>query len=332
METGMTGGIKPILRGAATALVVVVIFLGAIAALLLGFVWWTLPAATAPVTIPSPDGRAAVKKQYGPFDEAGYVDISVVSPGLFFDNSHRLATLQNPTGVTNEDGATISWSGSHHVTVGWPVNGMPVQGPSNVDGIQISYRAYDPDLSHVSEQNVVSLPLHHVAVTFREAHVQDPHARYVASGRPVEHIQCIVRVSGFDGSVFDNVTAELGGTAVGSGIGLEVGVTPLPRGKSPQQTLTQAELADVFPQNDLTSAPGQEGGEVRYRLFTVNEAQQVFSAVKRGRFDLLVALNFGEKVIRYKVETSVSSQVINSFNACSAKTSFYGIPFVVRQG
>jgi hypothetical protein len=76
---------------------------------------------------------------------------------------------------------------------------------------------------------------------------------------------------------------ELGGTAVGSGIGLEAAVSPLSRGQSPQQTLTQAELADVFPQNDLTSAPGQEGGAVRYRLFTVNEAQQVFSAVERAQ-------------------------------------------------
>jgi hypothetical protein len=169
-------------------------------------------------------------------------------------------------------------------------------------------------------------------VTFREVHVLDPHTRYVASGRPVEHIQCMVKVSGFDGVVFDNVSAELGGTSVGSGIGLEVSASSLSRGRSPQQTLTQAELAGVFPQNDLTSAPGQEGGAVKYRLFTVNEAQQVFSAVETGRFDLLVALNFGEKVVRYKVETSANSQVIDSFNACSAKTSFYGVPFLVRRG
>jgi len=167
-------------------------------------------------------------------------------------------------------------------------------------------------------------------VTFREQREQDAHARYAATGRRMEHLQCIVKVSGFDGSVSGNVTAEIGGTAVGSGIGLKVAVTPLSRGLSPQQTLTQAEFADVFPQNDLTSAPGQEGGAVMYRLFTASEAQRLFSAVGKGRIDLLVALNFGEKVIRYRGDAPVSSQVINSFNACSSKTSFYGTPFVVQ--
>jgi hypothetical protein len=136
-----------LIRGTAAVLVPTAIFVGAIAVLFMGIVWWSLPPASAPVTIPSPDGRSAVTKQYGPFDEAGYVDINVVSPGPFFDHSYRLATLQNPTGVTNEDGATISWNGDHHVTVAWPVNGIPVRGPGNLAGIQISYRAFDPDLS-----------------------------------------------------------------------------------------------------------------------------------------------------------------------------------------
>jgi hypothetical protein len=45
----------------------------------------------------------------------GYVDIGVVSPGLFVDHSHRLATLQHPMGVTNDDGVMIVWNGNHHV-------------------------------------------------------------------------------------------------------------------------------------------------------------------------------------------------------------------------
>ncbi|WP_147297838.1 hypothetical protein [Trinickia dinghuensis] len=62
---------------------------------------------------------------------------------------------------------------------------------------------------------------------------------------------------------------------------------------------------------EITSAPGQEGGRmVNYRLLTVNEAQKVFSEVKKGRFDLLVALGLGEKVIRYNIAISVSSQII----------------------
>ncbi len=327
----MAGGLKPILSGAVAVLIAVVVFLSAIAALFLGIVWWTMPAASAPVTIPSPDGRAAVKKQYGPFDEAGYVDISVVSPGLFFDHSHRLATIQNATGVTNEDGATIAWNDNHHVTVGWPLSGRPVQGPTDVDDIQISYRRYDPDLSHVSEQNLVSLPLHRVAVTFREEHIKDVNQRHETSGLPVGHLQCIVKVTGEDGSVFEGVTAEFGGTAVGSGIGLKIAVTPRAQNHSPQPTLTQAELGGVFPKNDLTSAPGQEGGALSYRLFTTNEAHQVFSAMRSGRFDLLIGLNFGEKVIRYRIETSVGRQVIRSFNDCSARTRFYGVPFLVSE-
>ena len=105
--TRITDAIKGILRGTTEALVAVIAFIIAAGALLVEIFWWTMPAASALVTIPSPDGHSAVKKQYRPFDEAEYVDISLVSPGLFFDRSHRLASLQNPTGVTNEDGATI---------------------------------------------------------------------------------------------------------------------------------------------------------------------------------------------------------------------------------
>jgi hypothetical protein len=313
------------------------IVLGYLVALVLGLIvvasmilWLLSPAATPPIIVPSPDGKAAVKKQYGPLDEAEYVELRVVLPLLIFHPSYHLATLQNPTGVTNEDGATISWDGNRRIVVGWPVGGIPVQGPSRIRDIQISYREYDPVLSHVPSLQVVELSLHDVTITFQETHVLDATARYVGTGRRVEHVQCIVKVSGFDGSLLGHVTAEVGGTATGSGVGLKVSATRLSPDIAPQQTLTQAEFEGVFPQNDLTSAPDQQDGTVGYRLFTVSEAKRVFAAIEKGKVDLLIGMNLGEKVVRYKAETLVDRKVLDSFNSCSAKASFYGVPFVAQ--
>jgi hypothetical protein len=310
------------------------IVIGYLIALILGLIvvasvilWLLSPAATPPIIVPSPDGKAAVKKQYGPLDEAGFVELRVVSPLLIFRPSYHLATVQNPTGVMNEDGATISWDGNRHIVVGWPMGGVPVQGPSRIRDIQISYREYDPVLSHVRSPHVVELPLHGVKVTFQETHVLDATARYVGTGRRVEHVQCVVKVSGFDGSLLSHVTAEVGGIAAGSGVGLKVSATRLSPDLAPQQTLTQAEFEGVFPKNDLTSAPGQQDGAVRYRLFTASEAKQIFAAIEKGEIDLLIGMNLGEKVVHYKAETLVDRKILDSFNSCSAKASLYGSPF-----
>lgn len=181
-------------------LVGVGIVIGYLVALVLGLIvvasvilWLLSPAATPPTIVPSPDGKAAVEKQYGPLDEARYAELRLVSPMWVFRPSYHLATLQNPTGVTNEDGATISWDGNRRVVLGWPVGGTPIQGPSRIRDIQISYREYDPVLSHVPSPHVVDLSLHDVTVTFQEKHVLDATARYVATGRRVEHVQCILK-------------------------------------------------------------------------------------------------------------------------------------------
>ena len=317
-------------------LVGVGITIGFLAVLVIGLIacaavvmWIASPAPIPPLLVASPDGRAAVMKQYGPLDEAEYVELRVVVPWLIFHPSYHLATLQNPTGVTREDGATVSWDGNGRLILGWPAGGIPVRGPTRIGDIQISYREYDPVLSHVSSADVINLALHDVTATFQEQHVLERNSRYVATGRQVEHIQCAIKVSGFDGSLFGRVTVEVGGTAVGSGIGLKVYASRLAPDLAPSQTLTQAEFEGVFPQNDLTSAPGQEDGAVAYRLFTVNEAKQVFAAIKDGRVDLLLALNFGDKVLHYSGKVSINRTAIDSFNACSARARFYYTPFVV---
>lgn len=139
-----------------------------------------------------------------------------------------------------------------------------------------------------------------------------------------------IKVSGFDGSMLGRVSAEVGGTAAGSGIGLKVSATRLSSDLAPQKTLTQAEFEGVFPQNDLTLSPGQQDGAVAYRLFTVSEAKRVFVAIEKGQIDLLIGVNFGEMVLHYKAETAVDRKILDSLNSCSAKTSFYGVPFTVQ--
>jgi hypothetical protein len=125
----------------------------------------TLPLSTPPITIRSPSTTAAVVKQYGPIDEAEQVNVNVLIGG----RSYSLLSIPNPSGVINGDGVTIGWNGEHRLTLGWPIGATPVSGPKSVDGIDVSYRAYNPDLSDVTAENTRKLPLHNASVTFRKS-------------------------------------------------------------------------------------------------------------------------------------------------------------------
>ncbi len=239
-----------------------------------------------------------------------------------------------------DDGITIGWTGEHHVTIGWPEGAKSIGGPSRVDDVDVDYRSYVPNITSQQKIKARELTLHDVSLTFSEVDAQNGNARYVATGKPVSLIECIVAIDGTDGQVFDQVTFQLIGHGIGraddpynsfGAVGIRVSVKPLPDGKSPALTLTQAEITGTFPQNDVNVAPGQDASSVSYRTFDTTEAQQIFTTIKKGSLDAKIALTFGQQILAYHLNLPTAKAVVKDFNACSAKTNIYGVPFFIPE-
>ncbi len=112
---------------------------------------------------------------------------------LIDSRSYLLLSFPNPSGVISGDGVTIGWKGDHQVTLRWPSGVKPISGPRSAGGIEVSYRAFSPDLSNVTVENTRQLSLNDVSVNFWEVDTQWGHARYMATGLPVPEIHALLR-------------------------------------------------------------------------------------------------------------------------------------------
>jgi hypothetical protein len=317
---------SPIIRAA--------IFIIAVPLALFGMLPHVLGAPSTPaIEVASPSGKSVAIKQYGPFDEAERLVVSIRDS---HGHSYPLISRPNPTGVINEDGVTFGWDGDQHLTIGWPNGGAAVAGADQVGDIKVSYRSYDPVLSNTRPMEMPHIPLQNSSVNFREEDGHHGNARYSTTGEPVPEIKCIIELNGVDGKFFSKVSAQFIGDGIGKSddkyksfgaVGVRVALEPLLDGSSPRKTLTSAEIAGVFPQNKLAAAPYQEAWSVYYRLFNKNEALKVFSEIKQGNTNLIIALNFGDKTINYEVSVPFSREISGKFNECSKKTNIYGSPF-----
>ena len=296
---------------------------------------------TAAIVIPSPSGATVIEKQYGPFDQADYVSLYLRKQRSFIRRSVLLPPTQNPSGIIGDDGITIGWTGEHHITIGWPQGAKSIGGPGRVDDVDVDYRSYVPDLTSQQTIKARELTLHGVSLKFSEVDAQNGSARYTATGKPVPLIECVVEINGADGQVFDQVMFQIIGHGVGraadpypsfGAVGIKVSVKPLPDGKSPALTLTQAEVAGTFPRNDIDVAPGQDASSVSYQTFNTTEAEQIFASIKKGSLDAKIALTFGKQVLAYHLNLPTAKAVVKDFNACSAKTNIYGEPFSIPEG
>ena len=297
------------------------------------------PQSTS-IVIPSPSGGTVIEKQYGPFDEAGYVSLRLKKQGGFIRRSVLLLSGSNPSGVIGDDGITIGWTGERHVTIGWPQGVKSMVGPGRVGDVDVDYRSYVSDITSQEPVNARELTLRDISLNFSEVDARDGGARYTATGEPVPLIDCIVAINGTDGQVFDQVMFQVIGHGVGrvgdpyssfGGVGVKISVKPLSNGKSPALTLTQGEIAGTFSRNDIDVAPAQDASSVSYRGFTTYEADQIFTAIKERNLNAKLSLTFGQQVLAYHLDLPTAKAVVNEFNACSAKTNIYGKPFFIPE-
>jgi hypothetical protein len=287
--------------------------------------------------VASPSGMATAIKKYGPSDDASWIDVGVRNERGLISHLFPLISESNPTGVINEDGVTFGWDGDQHLTIGWPHRAAGVTGPNQAGDVRVSYRSYDPVLSNTPSTEMTRISLKSTSINFREEDGQAG-GRYAATGKAIPEIKCIVELSGIDGSIFGRIRAEFIGDGLGSsadaghsfgGAGIRITLEPLSDGTSPKETVTGAEISGVFPQNDLASAPHQGSFSVYYKSFTRDEALKIFSSIRQGNTNLIVALNFGDKVLNYDVPVPFNMEIAANFNECSQKTNIYGGPFLL---
>jgi hypothetical protein len=266
-----------------------------------------------PIRTPSPDGKSFVDKQYGTGDFAGFANVYLVTTWWFWEHAHNLSMASNNLDKGGWDGATVSWDGNHRLVVGWPYGRHPMHGPSQVDGISVEYRAYDPSLSRADPKYVENLPLQLVAVTF------------LGKGTGGSDATCILKITGVDPIKSSKVAIEFG--SIRHHVSLTVRVESKTDDSVRRQTLNQAEVANVVPISNF--APIQGLGSIQYPYFSWYEGQRILSMLAQGRVDLSVAWNFGAKIIRYSGATTVSRDVVEKFNLCSSKEPVFGKSLVM---
>jgi hypothetical protein len=293
---------------------------------------------TKDFTVPSPDRRAAIVKTYS---EGPSAEIKLVEAGIF-GHSYLLATVPSPNEF-NSDGVIVSWEGNQEITLASPRIEGPVSGPSRVGNFLVRYESYYPDLSDLPAGRFVDGKLNEPSATFRREVRDFGNARYRSTGQRVPEIDCILDVSGLDAKDSKRIDAQIIGRGIGKSddgealhtfgaIELKVTETGPGHGTSSlEPTLTQAQLANVFPQNSRTNAPGQDGGALVYQGYTLSEAQRMIASIVRGKFELLLTHGFNHEIRRYQIELPLNDRILLQFNACSLETNIYGVPFVVAR-
>lgn len=252
---------------------------------LLAFIRWLFVEPTMDFTVPSPDGAAAIVKTY---TDEPFVDVTLVQRGMF-GRSYSLGSFPSPTEF-NSDGVIVGWEGNQQVAIAWPRGEKPVTGPSQVGNFNIRYESYDPDLSNAPAERFVDSELQKLSITFRQEIRDYGNARYKPWAKRIPEIDCILDVSGIDRDFSEQVDAQIVGEGIGrstdalaggvfSGVHFKVAVKALDRGTHPDRTLTQAQLGNIFPQDQPIVAPGQDGGALHYHGYMGGAPARLISTV-----------------------------------------------------
>ncbi|MEA2897439.1 MAG: hypothetical protein QOJ84_3054 [Bradyrhizobium sp.] len=281
----------------------------------------------------SPARTAGVIKTY--LNESDLVTVGLLRATQSVAEARSLFSLPAKE-VWGEEGATVGWEGERHLTFGWPSGMRPIQGPTRVGDIKISYLSYDPILAHSPQENRRKIQLRDVTAAFDEQEGRGA-ARYAESGEPVPETKCIIEINGVDSVVFDKITVRFTGNGRGrpsdrwksyGAVSVDVAFKTSTNLAQPAQTPTQMQVGSVVPMQASTSAPNQDTWKVGYGGYSKSEALKLFSEINAGKIEVLVALNFGSQILNYVIDGRIiGNDIIERFNICSAKTNVYGTPF-----
>jgi hypothetical protein len=297
-------------------------------------------------SVSSPSGAATIVKQYNGEEQMTY-DLQLKTSRGGKTSSTQIIPPQDVLWEKGPDGIIFGWGNDHDLTIAWPTGFQPIHGQEHVGDIDINYKSYEPDIDLISTSNSHNLRLHDTTVSFKEADLTYGEARYTATNEPVPNFKCIIEINGTDGEAFEGVTIQL----IGDGIGRPddkypsfgmVGVKYIFKkvvGQFASLTPTQAKLNSVYPHFTYASIPPvkavipeQTDLSLYYRSYSPSEALDLFSWLQKGKLAVKVGLNFGQEIINYDADVNLSKDVIDKFNACSAKTNIYPTPFHVPYG
>lgn len=298
----------------------------------------SLPAQS--FSVASPSGTATIVKQYNGDEQITY-DLQLITSRGGNSSSTQILPPQSVEWI-GSDGITFGWENDRHLTIGWPNGFQAIHGQEHVGDIDITYRSYEPDIDLLASNNIHKLHLHNTTVSFKESDLQHGQARYAATNEPVPNIKCIVEISGLDGEAFEGVIVQI----IGNGIGRSGDKYPSPGlvgvsytfakavGQYASLTPTQAKLSSIYPHvpdevytpMKRTVIPQQTNRTLYYKQYKQSEALNLFSQLKKGKLAMKVGLNFGQEILNYEADVNLGKDVIDKFNACSAKTNIYSSP------
>jgi hypothetical protein len=272
--------------------------------------------------VASSSGRHVAEKRFFNDDEPRYA-VFVATRDILWRQSKRLISGRKSTGFGIAGDLTVAWDSDRRLIIGWPIGTPPESGPARIGDVEVRYASYAANPMQDTSQHWRELPLQHVNYSFREEQPQ-----------PLER-RCVVRLTGTDGAVFDNVSAEITGKGfgektdkphIGGSVASAFSLTRLSDGKSPPLTLTQAMIGAVFPVDMLNSGPQNAELSLLYLAYRPREITQLFQTMYRGDFILRFVLSFGEQQLAYRVQEPLPREIVDKFNDCAAMTNILGTP------
>lgn len=284
-------------------------------------------------SVRSPSGQSIATKQYKGEEQVSW-DVLVVTQEV--SGAHPVAVLRDqPLKFTyGSDGVVMGWDGDHHLIIGWPRGQQPVAGPTEVNDVQISYQMFDPDLDIAQSFLKKDILLQNTTVDFREIN-SETGAKYTSTGKPVPHIQCVVKVRGMDPDTTAGVNVEIVGDGMGrSGdpypsfgmVNVIFSLTENPGSHSGQSTLTQGKFGSIFPSFEPNRSPKQSDSSLLYQHYQMPEALRIFANIRSGKVTVKLSSDFGKTASNYHLvlpNDSTASKAIDDFNKCVATTNLY---------
>lgn len=298
------------------------------------------PTPSQSYSVSSPSGAATIVKQYNGEEQRTY-DLQLKTSRGGKISSTQIIPPQDVFWDKDPDGIIFGWKNDRHLTVAWPNGFKSIHGQEHVGDIDINYQSYEPDIDLNTTGNLHNLRLHNTSVSFNESDLPYGKARYATTNEPVPNIKCIIEINGADGEAFEGVTVQIIGDGIGRpsdkypNLGM-VGVKYIftkAVGQYASLTPTQAKLGSVYPHFPYASIPPvktvipvQTDRSLYYHSYSPSEALYLFSSLQKGKLAMKVGLNFGQEIISYEADVNLSKDIIDRFNACSAKTNFYRSP------
>ena len=281
-------------------------------------------------SVRSPSGRMTAMKEYHG-EEAVTWSVSLISTGVV---SSRVAIISNqPLRDTyGSDGVILAWTDDQHLTLAWPKGTLPLTGPTKAGDVAVSYRAFDPDPDRIETAARTQITLQDTAIDFKRVE-ENSGAKYVSTGQPVPHIQCIVRVQGREPKTRNTIAVELIGDSRGrredpypSPGMMDVRFSVLTASGSQPPAVTQAKVDTVMPTFRAPGSQMQSDASLLYKQYQAPEAHRIFSDLVRGSMVVTMAYDFGKEVIDYHIALTDREPIrhaITGFNECAANTNLY---------